>query len=211
MSGLFLSLKMEKTFKQIIKGCILKIDKIYFSQDTITDQKTKYGERVFCYEFYHQLRLHQEDFKDLTISGEAVKSNFQFNHLGNNKTPDILIHNFGTIKNNEVVIEVKTSKNKDSVLQGLKKDFLTLDLFTENAHTKIYYKIGIFLLMNFDLLELLNQNEKIKNDVASIIKKNSRIEVWNIPNPIFNDANLLDDSSIKIYTNTELKDIFKNQ
>ena len=201
---------MGKTFQEIIKECILKISKIYFEQNTIINEKTKYGERVFCYEFYHQLRLHQEDFKDLTISGEAVKSNFQFNNLGNNKTPDILIHNFGTINNNEVVIEVKTSKNKDSVLQGLKKDFLTLDLFTESIHTKIDYKIGIYLLINFDFFALLNENIKIKNYIANIIKSNSRIEVWNIPNPTFNDANLLNDSSIKRYTNTELKDKFKN-
>jgi len=211
LDGFFLYLSMGKTFQENIKECILKISRIYFEQNTIIDKKTKYGERVFCYEFYHQLRLYQKEFKDLAISGEAVKSNFQFNNLGNNKTPDILIHNFGTIENNEVVIEVKISKNKDSVLQGLKKDFLTLDLFTENSHTKIDYKIGILLLINFDFLELLSENEKIKNYVATIIKDNSRIEVWNIPNPTFNDANLLDTSSIKIYTNEELKKIFNNQ
>jgi hypothetical protein len=128
---------MTDNFHDAIKDSLLQVDKKYLEQNTVILTKTKYNERVFCYEFYHQLRLKSDTFKNLTISGEAVKSEFQFKNLGGNKAPDILVHNFGKTDDNEVVIEVKTTKDKQSVLQGLKKDFLVLDLFTDNSTVKI--------------------------------------------------------------------------
>ncbi|SNR73689.1 hypothetical protein [Flavobacterium sp. ov086] len=195
---------MNNEFHDVIKDSLCNVEKKYIEQITVTS-RTKYNERVFCYELYHQLRRKSEEFKNLTISGEAVKSEFQFKNLGKNKTPDILIHNFGTIENNEVVIEVKTSKNKQSVLQGLKKDILVLDLFTDNTTLKIDYKLGLYIVFHFDFFELLNENEKIKKSVKRILCKNKRIVLWNIPEPKYCKDNKLDVASLKIYTNEDLK------
>lgn len=195
---------MTVNFHDTIKDCLLNVEKKYIEQPTVGISRAKYNERVFCYEPYHQLRLKKDIFENLTISGEAVKSEFQFRNLGKNKTPDLLIHNFGTIKDNEVVIEVKTSKNKQSVLQGLKKDILVLDLFTDNTTVKIDYKLGIYILFNFDFFELLEENKKIANYVKKILCKNKRIVVWNIPNPKFTDEKLMIDS-VTVYSNDELK------
>jgi hypothetical protein len=195
---------MTVNFHDTIKGCLLNIEKKYIEQPTIDISRAKYNERVFCYELYHQLRLQKDTFKNLTISGEAVKSEFQIRNLGKNKTPDLLIHNFGTINDNEVVIEVKTSKNKHSVLQGLKKDFLTLDLFTDNTTVKIDFKLGIFILFHFDFFDLLNENEKISCFVKKILSRNKRIVVWNIKNPKFSEEKLMNDS-VTVYSNDVLK------
>ncbi len=196
---------MNTEFQKVIKKSLCNVEKKYLEQITVTS-RTKYNERVFCYELYHQLRCKSEEFKNLTISGEAVKSEFQFRNLGNNKTPDILIHNFGTIENNEVVIEVKTSKNKQSVLQGLKKDILVLDLFTDNTTVKIDYKLGLYIVFHFDFFDLLNENEKIKNYVKRILSRNKSIVLWNIPEPKYCKDNKLDVESVKVYSNQRLKE-----
>ena len=154
---------MTHRFHEIIKDSLFKVKRKYLRQITVHTSRNKYNERVFCYEFYHQLRLNESRFEGLTISGEAVKSEFQFKDLGTNRTPDLLIHNFGTIDNNEVIVEVKTTDNRASVLLGLDKDFITLDLFTDNATVNIDYKQGIYLLFNFDFWEIVKENDKILN------------------------------------------------
>lgn len=199
---------MTNNFHDIIKECFLQVERKYLEQNTVILSRNKYNERVFCYEFYHQLRLNSEKFRNLIITGEAVKSEFQFKNLGSNKTPDILIHNFGTIDNNEVVIEVKTSKNKASILKGLKKDFTTLDLFTDNSTVKIDYKLGIYILFNFDFFSLLNESDRVLGHVKKIVKRNKRIVLWNIPTPQFDSNNKLNYDSLIIYSNDELKKRF---
>jgi len=199
-------IQLKNKFKNLIKESILSIQEKYFIQDTVNKERKKYNERVFCYELYHQIRLRQSRFEGLTISGEAVKSEFQFSKLGSkNKTPDLLIHNFGTTVNNEVVFEIKTSINRNSVINGLKKDFITLDLFTDNTTTNIDYKLGIYLLINSDYFDVVKSNEKIYRSIKKIIKKNTRIEVWNIASPKFKDG-LLDSSTLTIYDNKTLKE-----
>jgi hypothetical protein len=200
---------MTNKFHDTIKKSLLQVEEKYLEQNTVNLSRKKYNERVFCYELYHQLRLNGEAFKNLTISGEAVKSEFQFKNLGKNKTPDILIHNFGTNKTNEVVIEVKTTTNKQSVLQGLKKDFITLDLFTDNTTVKIDYKLGILILFHFDFFELIKENDKIFNSVKKVLGRNKRIVIWNIPTPKFDGGKLTEECCIHLhhydyYTGTRL-------
>ncbi len=196
---------MNSQFKEAIKDSILNVERGFFQQITTYTSRNKYNERVFCYELYHQLRLNQDRFKGLTISGEAVKSQFQFKNLKGNRTPDLLIHNFGSNDNNEVVVEVKTTDNLSSVVQGFDNDFCKLDIFTDSATYGINYKLGIYLLINHDFKNLILLNEKITRKINKIINNNKRLEVWNVPNLEFTEDNTIKESCLIIYTNNDLK------
>ena len=184
-------------FESIILESLKNIEKEYFVQQTVVLDKFKYNERIFCYEFYHQLRLKQQNFEGISISGEAVKSNYQFSNLKNNNIPDILIHNFGTIDNNEVIIEVKTIKNKQSLFSetGMKKDFNILNTFTCDP---INYKLGIYILINFDFFKLIDENTRVGNHIKKVLRNNKKIIIWNIPEPEFIHGKI-DENSILIY------------
>jgi hypothetical protein len=81
------------------------------------------GERVFCYELYHQLRLLLGD--DLDIAGKTIKKKEIFDSLTSNQIPDLIIHSQGNLERQDMVVEVKTNsstiKNKDKVFNDLKK------------------------------------------------------------------------------------------
>lgn len=191
-------------FKSLIKEALTKISIKYFQQPTIEKDRFKYGERVFCYELYHQLRCLQEKFYGLEISGEAVKSKFQSTDLTNNKIPDILIHNFGHHDNNEVIIEVKT--DIDSFTNGIDKDFEILNTFT-HEQSVFKYKLGISLVVNYDFEKFINENNTKAKELKSHIENNLRIELWNIKTPEFDSRNCLKKESIKVYKTHELHEI----
>ncbi|NOQ26786.1 MAG: hypothetical protein GQ564_15605 [Bacteroidales bacterium] len=188
-------------FKYLIKEALTNVGEIYYKQPTVKDGEFKYGERVFCYELYHQLRCMQERFKDLVISGEAVKSKFQSQDLENNKMPDMLIHNFGMHENNEVIIEAKTDVR--SVKKDIEKDFEILNTFT-HSDSCFNYKLGISLVVNHDLKEYLSEQKDKLDNIKSIIDKNPRIELWNIINPEFDRNGRLKMNSIKVYSVEEI-------
>lgn len=194
----------SEKFKSLIKKALTMISENYFKQPTVDAEKYKFGERVFCYEFYHQLRCLQDEFGRLEISGEAVKSCFQSTDLESNQTPDILIHNFGKHDNNEVIIEVKTNEN--SFNNGIKKDFITLDKFTQ-TNSEFNYKIGISLILNCDFKSILLNNKKLANDLKEIRKDNLRLEVWNIITPAYNEKKFLKEESIITYDFHKLNNV----
>ena len=83
---------------------------------------TKYRERVYCYELYHQMRILQDKDEQnypLAINGEIDKNGH--NIISNAFNPDFIIHEQGTM-NNLCVIEVKVSNKKT----GIQKDLHTL-------------------------------------------------------------------------------------
>jgi hypothetical protein len=192
-------------FRDVIKQSLLSISRPYFEQDTVNPSRKKYGERVFCYEFYHQLRLRSGELEGLTISGDTVKSSFQFPQLSQNRSPDILIHNFGNITDNQVVIEVKTAKDRGTVYKGIDKDLETLNLFTRED---IDYQLGIYLLVNHDFWELCTRSQVFKAAVLKHVVDNPRIEIWNIAKPELEDGRLKS-SCLKCYTSSKIKEEFK--
>ena len=95
-------------------------------------------ERNFCYELYHQIRCANKTKQvldnNLQISVEIDKRGYKL--IENNKIPDFIIHEPGTMDNNCLVIEVKGVIDK----AGIAKDFNTLLLFLDSCK----YKKGIF-------------------------------------------------------------------
>jgi len=201
---------MLEKFKSIIENAIYEIPENYFRQPTVKPDFVKYGERVFCYEFYHQIRNFQKEFSNLEISAEAVKSKVQYETIADKAIPDLLIHNFGIYGNNEVVIEVKTSSQ--SFYSGVLKDFQMLDFFTDSLHKipECNFKLGILLVVNENFQNFVNnyKNEHTNNEIKELLKSNSRIEVWNIISPSFINGKLKNNSVTK-YSNIDLRIMYK--
>lgn len=76
-----------------------KVDKKYvlytYDIDSNDNEKLKYPERVFAYEFYHQYRLIMEDkktlYNSLYLNGEQPKSSLVWKGLAK-ITPDLVLH-----------------------------------------------------------------------------------------------------------------------
>ena len=62
---------MVEQMTETVTKALCKVMRIYLKYPTISG-KQKYGERVFSYEFYHQLRKKFNDIH-LTVSGEPSK------------------------------------------------------------------------------------------------------------------------------------------
>ncbi|MEO3408489.1 hypothetical protein AAFN85_31535 [Mucilaginibacter sp. CAU 1740] len=111
------------------------------------------GERIFCYELYHQLRLLMESmrerFPQLFLQGELRKYQvpemlqaLELDALDANYMPDFLLHIPGNADDHPYVIEVKT----DPELDG---DQLTTDIKKIMNFMHAYrYQRGIFLAVN---------------------------------------------------------------
>jgi hypothetical protein len=84
----------------------------------------RYGERVFCYEFYHQMRIQMDSlakkgnslFKDVLLQGEVSKLDlmelvqlFGLEQLGGDYEPDFLLHSPGDAGRHLCVVEVNAS------------------------------------------------------------------------------------------------------
>ena len=119
----------------------------------IEDNLVKTGERIFCYELYHQLRLRMSPMADLFnrvyLQGELRKSQIMplldrmdLEPLSGNYIPDFLLHTPGSADDHPYVIEVKTDRflSYPQVTADIKKivEFLTL----------YHYQRGIFLSIN---------------------------------------------------------------
>lgn len=143
----------QKVINEIIKS-IKKIDSNFYGLDVAGKDKInkKYFERNFCYELYHQMR-NNENIKhlfkqdDLIISAEISKESHEI--IDEDKIPDFIIHEPGTMNKNSIIIEVKT----DIDYKGIAKDFHTLSLFV----SKYSYKRGLFILANYSLDDLKNK------------------------------------------------------
>ena len=127
-------------------------------------------ERIFSYEFYHQIRKLQESNKyeykflkesTLNIEGERKKSNRykKDKKCINLKQPDIIIHIPGNNENNLLLIEIKRIERRDNIIEDLEK----LKCFIG----KLDYKYGISLIFG----EISNENGNIWNPIKDKIKE----------------------------------------
>ncbi len=137
----------------------------------------RYGERVFCYELYHQLRIKLDEIIDnnanflngAKLQGEFAKwqheqllHNFDLEMLSNEFIPDFLLHKAGGFVNHFYVIEVKSNPNlsPSSLLADLKK----LNQFI----TKFRYKRGIFLAINISPSDINRMIEKKSEEIKKL-------------------------------------------
>ncbi|RFZ81027.1 hypothetical protein DYU05_20620 [Mucilaginibacter terrenus] len=150
----------------------------------IGDHLIKSGERIFCYELYHRLRLAMiadngpEIYEGLHLQGELQKQQIQpllermgLLALSANFAPDFLLHTPGNANNHPYVVEVKTIRFLESEM--VEDDIKKIVEFM----TRYGYQRGIFLSVNFDyqrLTEMINGNAALPliegiQDVASRI------------------------------------------
>ncbi len=107
-----------------------QVARLYF-QLPVADADAVYRERVYCYELYHQLRRKWENWK-YSLTGEVDKYGhplFRDDKYAQAK-PDFLVHVPGSMEDNLVVIEVKSSSSNPS---GWQSDIAKLAWFTTNA------------------------------------------------------------------------------
>jgi len=149
-------------------------------------------ERIFSYEFYHQIRKLQESNQEtnhykflkqstLKIEGERVKNDKNIPEKLK-KIPDFIVHKPGS-NNNYLVMEFKKAS---SPKRGMENDLIKLKSFMDSS-LKLNYKYGIFFIFgkekssskqkstdsskgkNIDLTRL---EKRLRNRFLDIIKSN---------------------------------------
>jgi hypothetical protein len=134
-----------------IEQALREIDGEYFGIRT-TYKDSLIRERIFCYEFYHQLRLIYKENKEFIIHGEIDKSGHRDFCKKDRRNPDFVFHLPGSREGNTIVMEVKGHLNES----GIKKDFYTLLTYTSEYR----YKLGLFVLFgkSFEMLHQRIEN-----------------------------------------------------
>ena len=145
----------------------------------------RYGERVFCYEFYHQLRklidrerTENPDFLLGTeLQGEVDKfqilgliERFGLTSLSREFIPDFLMHSPGNAYNHPFVIEVKCTRNLSP--QALIKDLEKINEFI----TRYSYQRGLFITINSNKDEIIALLKGLSKRIESLEGKD-RIKV----------------------------------
>lgn len=130
------------------------------------------GERIFCYELYHQLRLlmpqHPQVFQNVCLQGELQKiqivklmERYGLTRLSSNFIPDFLLHSPATAEFHPYVIEVKADRFLTA--HQVRNDISKLAEFI----TRYNYQRAIFLATIIDRDELfdhlISQNQFLLN------------------------------------------------
>lgn len=132
-----------------VKSAFNKVDGNYFNLDTTYNRHGIVRERMFCYEFYHQMRCLEINRDNKILHGEIDKRGHPDFLQEDRRNPDFVIHKPGSFDQNFLVIEVKGMISKSNK-RGVLKDFNTLLTFTGDYK----YKMGIFVIYNHDFYEL---------------------------------------------------------
>lgn len=151
----------------------------------------RYGERVFCYEFYHGMKviLHHRLRANPQLLGGAILQaevnkmqvpelldHFGLEQLNGEYAPDFLIHTPGNADYHPCVMEIKAHPNV--TINEIFLDLQKLNQFIERYH----YHYGFFIAVNSDedqfslkLIELGDRiNELNCRDRITIISKANR-------------------------------------
>lgn len=140
-------MELYREYIELIKHALSQVEAEYFNLVTTYDSVGIVRERVFCYEFYHQMRLLLRDRCDISLNGEIDKRGHRDFKQEHQKNPDFVFHSPGTHENNTIVVEVKVKLDDR---EGVLKDFQTLCTFVNEYQ----YKVGIFIIYNRTLREL---------------------------------------------------------
>lgn len=158
---------MKKDFDYFMR-CLMKagtkIEHHYFQLPVAGLEEPIFRERVYCYEFYHQLRNALGDDFRYKLDGEVDKEGHPLIRpkLGPKK-PDFIVHVPGEMNKNLVVIEVKPVTVKDRI-NKLRDDLKTLRRFIESAK---YYRAIMFVYGNGEH----DLPESIRSEVESLQEK----------------------------------------
>ena len=137
------------------------VDERYYSYTTVKDV-TKYPERVFAYELYHQLRKIMEQKSDMYdgiyLNGEQTKSKEVIEGL-DTLAPDLILHKCIYDRQPEHqfwLCEIKMKRNSDSMS----------DLSKFNKYEPLEFPCYIFLYAGVSCSEMVSkiQQEGISKD-----------------------------------------------
>lgn len=145
-----------------------RIPAAYF-QLSIDGGGSKYRERVYCYELYHQMRCIWPQGTEYYLNGEVDKAAHPIlRKLGAaSKKPDLLVHRPGYMEGNHAIIEVKSPT---ATRKGIEKDLATLSLF----RTTVRYERAIYLLYGNDALVTAERVVRVAAGTADL----APFEVW---------------------------------
>lgn len=160
-------------FFELIKEALSSVDESYYSTTyrSIINLKSvlrnrgrfdgddfeTFGERIFCYELYHQLRMKIDGeladnpnfLQGAMLQGEVKKirvlefvEHLGLERLSQESIPDFLVHTPGNTDYHAFVIEVKC--DPDLSKHDLLKDITKIDEFI----TRYHYERGVFLTVN---------------------------------------------------------------
>jgi hypothetical protein len=155
-------------------------------RDELESYLSRYGERVYCYELYHQVRVLMSAWQEhngieespIVLQGELQKEQisnlveeiFRVQALDKEYIPDFLLHSPGDFGNQELVIEVKSAPELS--ISSIKEDLLKIQQFISRYN----YSYGLFLTVNTDpdrMLRLLNRHRDwVNNSLPNRIELN---------------------------------------
>ena len=168
---------MQK-YINIIKAALEEVPQEYYKLSTTYSTEGIVRERVFCYELYHRLRCIQERQEDtaLNIHGEIDKRGHELFNQEDRKNPDFVFHVPGSMESNSIVVEVKGKIDSTAYQRESIEDFKTLSKFV----LKYNYKLGIFIVYNYTLLEFKRyMEERIKIDLSELeLQQKERIIIF---------------------------------
>lgn len=142
----------------------------------------RFGERVFCYEFYHQLRNLIENERNKTshfLNGTLLQAEvekmqiielverFGLRILRGRMSPDFLMHSPGNASSHPFVIEVKCENELSS--RKLFFDLEKIDQFI----TRYNYQRGIFLAINVNNELIQSRIDELQDEINQLKGKNS--------------------------------------
>lgn len=101
----------------------------------------KYYERPFCYEFYHKLRIEQEN-KDPLISKMDLHCELPKGYRKLRRTPDFVIHKQNTDEKNLIVIEVsRAAKINGNLDKEIEKEIKKFNDYHEHLNYQYYIEL----------------------------------------------------------------------
>lgn len=182
------SFKLSAHVNMLIEA-LSKVDKIYWGDGSIfakQDKKedaTKYAERVFAYELYHQFRSLMTDDCGYYLNGEIKKDNEIFEwEMNRNCYPDLVLH--GNLYNIEdgsqyFLCEIKMAHNP-----YLLDD---LDKLARLSDSNLGFQDYISLCIGISKTELKEKidnqrrdNRKFNNETLCICRKDNVIDVFKL-------------------------------
>jgi len=153
------------------------IDRNHPKRKSLEKYLDRYGERIFCYELYHQVRVLIDNYyaeqqgqlagPKVTFQGELRKNqiesviqyfaNKNISPLKKEYIPDFLLHSIGNFDRQELIVEVKT--NPLLTTKDIKSDLAKIQEFI----SKYGYRKGAFISIN-------SSSEVINTCLRSITK-----------------------------------------
>lgn len=164
----------------IFKKALLEVQASYFRYQRPNGELT-YGERVFAYELYHQLRIRYNG--PGLINAEFVKSmQHVIPYLNIQYVPDIVVHDPDNLEGNLLACEIKA--NPEVTLDALLNDLNKIEFYTRPnnfVQPGLGFQYGILLVVNgeFPCIWQLGSPET-RNEFMRMSSLCPQVHVWNV-------------------------------